>query len=388
MIFNDISPRLGLTYDIRGDGHTIARANYARYYGQVGTGGVAGQVNPLSGVTVRYPWQDLNGDRFVQANEIFPTNGNFANYQSLSGNWNPSNPSSPTTANTIDPNLKNDTTDEFIVGGSHEIGNSFAIDLNYIWRRYDNFSSSFTNGISSADYIASQYTPTCSVAGARCDAVTAYYPAFQPGGVSTLKNTPNFNRSFNGFEVNGRKRMSNHWMMNTSFSYNSIIQHYGEGSYVNPNNIDKRNGYQYDYATSGSGIGNVYVNAKWLFKLSGMYQLPYDFNVSAFYNSRQGYPFEAAVQVLTSLPNGGGTPTILLDPIGKNRLPNFQNLDLHFERPITLWKSHFVPSLDIFNVTNSNTIQAMRGNQNASNANNIQAIVAPRVLRFGVRVNW
>ena len=386
--FNDISPRLGLTYDIRGDGHTIARANYARYYGQVGTGGVAGQVNPLTGVTVRYPWQDINGDRFVQANEIFPTNGNFANYQSLSGNWNPSNPSSPTTANTIDPNLKNDTTDEFIVGGSHEIGNSFAIDLNYIWRRYDNFSSSFTNGITSADYIASQYTPTCSVAGARCDAVTAYYPAFQPGGVSTLKNTPNFTRSFNGFEVNGRKRMSNHWMMNTSFWYNSIIQHYGEGSYVNPNNIDKRNGYQYDYATSGSGIGNVYVNAKWLFKLSGMYQLPYDFNVSAFYNSRQGYPFEAAVQVLTSLPNGGGTPTILLDPIGKNRLPDFQNLDLHFERPITLWKSHFVPSLDIFNVTNNNTIQAMRGNQNASNANNIQAIVAPRVLRFGLRVNW
>jgi hypothetical protein len=30
----------------------------------------------------------------------------------------------------------------------------------------------------------------------------------------------------------------------------------------------------------------------------------------------------------------------------------------------------------------------MRGNQNANNANNIQAIVAPRVVRFGVRVNW
>ena len=34
--------------------------------------------------------------------------------------------------------------------------------------------------------------------------------------------------------------------------------------------------FQYDYPTSGSGIGNVYVNAKWLFKLSGMYQLPFD----------------------------------------------------------------------------------------------------------------
>jgi hypothetical protein len=47
-----------------------------------------------------------------------------------------------------------------------------------------------------------------------------------------------------------------------------------------------------------------------------------------------------------------------------------------------------VPSLDVFNVTNSNTIQAIRGTQNASNANQIQAILAPRVVRFGVRFNW
>ena len=47
-----------------------------------------------------------------------------------------------------------------------------------------------------------------------------------------------------------------------------------------------------------------------------------------------------------------------------------------------------VPSIDVFNLTNNDTIQAVRGNQNASNANNIQAIVAPRIVRFGVRVNW
>jgi hypothetical protein len=42
----------------------------------------------------------------------------------------------------------------------------------------------------------------------------------------------------------------------------------------------------------------------------------------------------------------------------------------------------------VFNVTNSNTIQAIRGSQNAANANQIQAILAPRVIRFGIRVNW
>jgi hypothetical protein len=54
----------------------------------------------------------------------------------------------------------------------------------------------------------------------------------------------------------------------------------------------------------------------------------------------------------------------------------------------------FIPSLDIFNVGNSNTIQAIRSRQNtasattAGNANQIQAIVAPRVIRFGIKVTW
>ena len=94
------------------------------------------------------------------------------------------------------------------------------------------------------------------------------------------------------------------------------------------------------------------------------------------------------MQVLTALPNGGGTPSILLDSVGDNRLPNFQNLDVRFDRPISFGVTRLIPSVEIFNITNNNTVQAFRPNQNANNGNNIQAIVAPRVVRFGVRVTW
>src|SRR5207237_1314996 len=59
IVFHDFSPRLGFTYDLQGNGRTVARVNYARYYGQVGNGGVSSQINPLTAVTVRYPWADL-----------------------------------------------------------------------------------------------------------------------------------------------------------------------------------------------------------------------------------------------------------------------------------------------------------------------------------------
>ena len=61
--FNNFSPRLGFTYDLTGNGKTIARANYARYYGQVGNGGVASTINPVGTTTLRYPWIDANSER-------------------------------------------------------------------------------------------------------------------------------------------------------------------------------------------------------------------------------------------------------------------------------------------------------------------------------------
>jgi len=393
--FNDFSPRLGLTYDLRGNGKTIAKANYAMYYGQVGTGGIASQLNPVSRVSARYRWIDSDHDKFVDTNEIVNAAGAPAvvtdTLVTPTGNWSPLNPTAVTTANSVDPDLKNDRTREFIVGVDHEIGRGVAAGVNYIWRKYDQFSWTPANGIPTdgSAYAQTTFTPdpsTCP-AGANCPTVTYFTPTVNIGSVTTLMNQ-NFWRDFNGVEVTARKRMANHWMMNTSFTYNSTLVHYGDNnSFQDPTNISLRDGFQYDYLTAGSGLGNVYVNTKWLFKLSGMYQLPWAVNVSAFYNARQGYPFEQFVLTPTR-PNNGGQASVLLDAVGENRLPNFQNVDFHVERPITFMNAHLVPSLDVFNVGNFNTIQALQRQQNAGSANQISSVVAPRVLRFGIRVNW
>jgi hypothetical protein len=389
--FHDVSPRVGMTLDVQGDGKTIAHANYARYFGQVGTGGISGQINPVTAASVRFPWTDANGDKFVQANEVLT---GLANVLNFTGNYDPANPGAVTTANSIDPHFKNDTTDEVIIGLDREVGRGFAVGANYIWRSYYNFTFLDTAGLEPSDWTARTSVPACTNTTARCDTVTYFAPTFVPGGtvVETNFSKSQYNRGFNGFELTGRRRMANRWMMNTSFSFNNTVVHNGyAGAGANtfgedPTNLDKRSGQQYDYATAGSGLGNVYVNAKWLFKLSGLYQLPLGVNVSAFYNARQGYPFEPFI--LVSRPNGVGTASVLLDKVGDNRLPNFQNLDLHVERAVSFGRAHLVPSMDVFNVSNNNTVQALQRQQNAATANNISAVVAPRVLRFGVRISW
>jgi hypothetical protein len=405
--FNDFSPRVGLTYDVSGNGRTIARANYARYYGQVGNGGVANTVNPVASTTLRYPWIDANNNGSADEGEIVLSDKPL----SASTNWSAANPANTKTVNTVDPNLKNDTTDEFILGLDREIGRGFAVGANYVWRRYGNFSWEDRVNFTTSNWVSKTFTPAASTCpgadgqrtgASECQAVTYFEPTVQQPTIVNETNIPGYNRVFNGLELTGRKRMSNRWMMNTSFSFNSTDVHFGSfpgaanqssgtsGTIPiseDPTNRAQREGGQYDYLTSGSGIGNVYVNAKWLFKLSGMYELPFQFNVSAFYNARQGYPFEQGI-LTPSRANGAGTVFVLLDKVGDNRLPNYQNVDFHVERAIRLMNVRFIPSVDVFNVANSNIVQAIRGTQNAANANQIQAIVAPRVIRFGVRVNW
>ena len=390
--FNDFSPRLGLTYDITGNGKTIARANWARYYGQVGTGNVASQINPVTTAFVRFPWNDANGDKVVQANEVTANLNSLLNF---GGNYDPENPGFLGTANTIDPNLKNDTTDEVIVGVDREVGAGFAVGANYIWRRYAGYQFFDTIGLEPSDYTARTFTANNCRAGASCPAVTYYEPTIPLPGVTNLTNftTDQYNRTYNGLELTARKRMSHHWLMNSSFAYNSTIVNNGyAGAFVNafsedPTNRDQRNGAQYDYQSAGSGIANIFVNSKWLFKVSGLYELPGQVNVSAFYNARQGYLFERFIQS-PARANRAGQINVLLDAPGDSRLPNYQNLDFHVERPIRFGGTRWIPSLDVFNVFNSNTVQGIRGTQNANNANNIQAILAPRVARFGVRVTW
>ena len=390
--FHDFSPRLGMTYDLQGNGKTVAHVNYARYFGQVGTGGISGQINPLTAASVRFPWNDANGDKVIQANEVLT---GLANVLNFTGNYDPANPGAVTTTNTVDPDFRNDTTDEVIVGLDREIGRGFAVGANYIWRSYYNFTFLDTVGLDPSDYtLRTSAVPTCTNATARCEAVQYYATNFAVPGTVVERNfsKDQYNRGFNGFELTGRKRMSNRWMLNTSVAYNSTKVNNGfAGTFANtiqedPTTRVHRDGFQYDYATAGSGLGNVYVNAKWLFKASGLYNLPGNVNLSAFYNARQGYPFEPFI--LVSRANGNGNANVVLDDIGENRLPNYQNLDFHVERPITIGRTRFVPSLDLFNVTNNNTVQALQRQQNAATANDISAVVAPRVLRFGVRVNW
>lgn len=384
--FKNYSPRLGFTYDLVGDGRNVLKLNFSRYVSQLGSGTLSSTYNTVNTASVRYPWIDVNGDQFAQANEIVLT----ASPITWGGNYDPNNPTAASSPGTNDPNLKAATTDEFIIGFDKAIGTQFAISASYIWRNYANFQWSDRVNFSSADYVAVQYQGTCTVAGARCDAITYYQPTKAIPSAYVYTMLPDYSRGYQGFEVSARKRMANRWTANISYSYNDAPQHYDSpNSYEDPTNIENLNGGQYAPESTSSGLGNVFVNAKWIFRASGVFQTPlWDINVAGFYNARSGYPFIQTIQT-PSRANGAGQTDVYLDLLGDNRLPTYQGLDFRVDKSFTLFsRVKVVPAMDIFNLLNGNTSLSIRGRQNASNANTISSILAPRVIRFGVRVTF
>ena len=149
----------------------------------------------------------------------------------------------------------------------------------------------------------------------------------------------------------------------------------------------QQNNAQYAPEAAGSGIGNVFQNSKWAVKASGRVQLPYSFNASVNYLGRQGFPFPQSI-LTPNRANGGGTAQVQLDPMGENRYENMLTMDLRLDRTFRFNRVSIVPAIDVFNLTNSNTVIAQNRQQAAANANVVSGILAPRVARLGVAVRW
>jgi len=125
-------------------------------------------------------------------------------------------------------------------------------------------------------------------------------PWYQLIGPSTNPNTRNTSYTvldmmpsnrynvYYGFDLVFTKRLSNKWMANGSFTYQMQKQHLGDGW------LDPTNNWAYDNQIfgfsqgGGSGkISQVYFT-RWMFKLMGLYQLPWDINLSGTLSAHEG----------------------------------------------------------------------------------------------------
>lgn len=412
------SPRVGITYALGAKRDTLVKASYSRFVDALGTSTV-GRTNPLgSSAGAYYPWNDANNNGIVDAGEVCTTCPLVNNY-----GYNLANPGSAgVAADTIDPNLKAGTTDEFVVGVDHEVLPGLAAGVAYTYRKYKNpiVGLPYDPGtgiiIRSTDYV--QYG---TLSGTLPNG-TAYGPipvydvspavlATLSGGVYPsgyfLTNQGDYSQTYNGIDLTLTKRLSNKWMMRANFTYGINKQNVGANGCPNRNNGTL---YAAPYGFTGFGLGGygsgtcrdgdyvseqssgsgshyaVFLNSKYVYNINGLYQLPLNFNLAASIFGRQGYPIN--YYVTTKGPDDGRTRAIVSTPTTDQRYPSLFELDLRLEKVIPFSPTASVTiSADAFNLTNRATVLQLQ-NRLSGTVNTIREVQNPRVYRFAARVSF
>ena len=435
-----LSPRLGLTYDVTGDGKTIAKLSYANYADYMGLGWAMSYFKPGgTGGWMDFWWFDAanlggNADGIVDVTELHWTyRGDYAPKQvfDAAGAWlvdpwdaygymwsgfdidNPMQTTAPRyTVDDVGPMR----THEIILTLERELLPDFGVALDFSYRYFYDFSwSRLWDGVdessieSQAEYSQAVGTIPATVGGYSTDDAAGLPYYLRKAGVPYrydlyMENRPDYHRTFWALEARFNKRLSNKWMFNGSMTYQDQRIQYGDTGYMNPTNLWAEDNHIYAPAMgAASGKVSMQVFSHWLVKLSGLYQLPLDFNISFTFNARQGNPIPRGFNLVDyNAPNiYNQSIWVYSKEFGTERLPTFMNLNLRLEKVIPVGDiGRIYMMFDLFNVFNSATMNRRYDNhygnyymhnqyfsENAT-CGLANEILNPRIFRLGLRFQF
>jgi len=415
--FTTFSPRIGLVYDLFGDGKTALKLSFSRYYEPI----FSGKYNAPQpfGATLNWYWYDLNRNGYM---DLPISNGKYG---------------SPVNPQYIDPNgdqyrltsyrnqdpdikyyqdVKAPFMNEFIAGIEHELMKNFRIGAQFIYKENKNITEDIdANNGYDANATDDQGRPiwlpyTVTDPGWDAEFGTGDDQQLAVYGLADYAPTPTWlgttpeglKRNYIAGVLTFDKRMSNRWQLKGSIIYSAYKGNaspsYGatEGENTlldNPN-------------TMINYYGRTLYDHPLQIKLLGTVILPYDFIVTAYFHHRSGSPWArtlSRVYFPDDAPvQASYASDILTEPTGTRRNPAYTNLDMRLEKSFSFGdygKLSFYA--DIFNVGGRRTLSVER-NPNAylyyfedpseykldETYGRINSVSGVRSVRFGLRYSF
>ncbi|MFN8058658.1 MAG: TonB-dependent receptor [Vicinamibacterales bacterium] len=354
--WNSLSPRLGFSWDVFGDGRTAVKGGVSRYDRQEGVT----LVQPLNQRNIAFqtcPWADTNGNLFAEESEIA--------FARCTGALTPS-------LGQVDANLKRPHQWEYTVLVQRQIGQKTSVGVGYYGRQFRDLYTTVNAAVPS-----SAYTPVQIINPLTNQPVTVYNqdPATRGLVQNLLTTIPELEQRYNGVE----------FQVNTRFSRGSVFggltigENYGDidsGDLNNPNlRINNR--------------GNVGFDSKYQLRGGFSYRLPQDVLVSGSIREGQGLPQTRTYVVTTTVVPGltQVTQNIQAAPRGEYRYPWINIVDLRFAKRIRSKSLSFEPTLDVYNLFNNNAVTNAVTTLGSS-LGRPSAIVMGRLFRVGGRFDF
>ncbi len=374
--FNHIVPRLGATYDLMGDGKTVLKANWGRFYFNPGIA-LADAVNPNTGSQYAdYAWNDLNNDRVYQVGEEGVLQTRFGGVANAS----------------VDPNLRNSYNDEASFFVERAVITDLGVRAGFVYKK-DNDGWQQNN----ANRPFSAYSIPTTVADPGPDGVYgnaddgAAVAAFNLNNTTlpsnnVATNVDGYEGTFKTLEFSANKRYSSRWSMNASFSRTWTAQ-YGNLYFNNRFGTTVANFSLFgSYPTNpNEKTFNEYTD--WNGKLSGTVDAGWGLRVTPVLKVQSGAPYGRFFTTRAGELNYG-TQIILAEPIGTRRQDTVTVLDFRVEKQMRFaQKARLGLFFDLFNAMNSN-VNVNENWRSGAAFEKATTVLGPRIAKFGVKFDW
>jgi len=377
-VFNNWVPRLGLIYDLFGNGNTALKFNYGRYAEDPDIT-FSQDANPnRTPITNRYAWDGTLPitPALVSTSRLLSTSGQFVE-------------------TAIDPDVRNAIVDQYLIGVDQQIAKNFGVSAN--WVRMNRYRTRVT--INRAQP-TSGYAPVAAidpgpdgVRGTSDDRPWTVYERIVPAGTDNYLTNLDNGEYYDTIEVNGNKRFANGDQVIVGWSRTD--RHLGDNPSLDPNQLQF------------NGVNRPVTN-NWTFKILGTYSLPWDLALSGSWTLQNGeaqsrtVAFSPALFVNHPAPLAQGTTSVVVEPSGAYYLENIALTNIRLEKKFrAVWgigQGHTLSTLvEVYNIQNASTIigsNTQTGTTTDSLGNVVPTFgrytqaISPRIARLGLRYTF
>jgi len=356
IIWNSLSPRAGLSFDVLGNGMTILKGSYARIPEYLGLGYSRdlAQVDPLA--SHDFIWFDEDADGAVNASDVFVLMPyDFRVYRS------------EFFRQAVDPNLKAPVIEEWTAGLEQEIFRDFTFSARYISRRQTNAIGHVLYDPSTGahwwrveDAPEGWWVPFSTVVpgtdGYSDVPVTlSLRSTTAPNFFERIENVPELTAKYRSLEFSFHKRMTSNWQLFGSFAWNrstgttSVASRWSAGNspvLLTPNAF-----------INIAATDRLLQDRPLVARLAGTVRFRWDIYLSFLFKAQSGSPWARTVTVIPPAgwagANGADTApvTVYLESPGSRRFGSWKNLDFRVEKEFKKAdRTLFSASIDVFNV--------------------------------------
>lgn len=318
------SPRLGATFDIRGDGRWLANAGYARYVGLFVTqiADAAASAGRQASYSFFYQGPSVNDGPgpYVTAQQALQVIFDWFNANGGTNRSPRSQPTIPGVNTAVDPGIKSASTDEVMVGLARELANKGSVRVDFLYRKFGQIYGNFldmSTGVVTDPRTGRQFNLT------------------------VVDNTDTVERDYKGLSVQASYRGLKRLNLSGNYSYS-----FSRGSVEGENFTDivvraSADEYpEYRQASWNYPVGYLNGDQRHKVRIWGTYDAPFPdvlgdfaFGFMQRYDSGLGYDYNMPVDSRPYVTNPGyitppSTVTYYVSGRGEYRFDNIWRTDL------------------------------------------------------------